>query len=112
VLTITGLSLTTFLKWEELSLSRRVELLPVFVVSNRLGLSVGFLDYAPRAGFGPPYVGVGEGTRYDWPEVVAWSTGRGLSLTEPEVHAEGRSGDISASPTGRRNGSEAQQKRA
>jgi len=66
-------------------LSRRAELLPVFIVSNRLGLSVGFLDYARRAGFGPPYVRVGREARYDWPKVVAWSARCGLSLIAPEV---------------------------
>ena len=50
--------------WEEFSLSSRVELLPVFIVSNRLGLSVGFLDLARRAGIGPPYVMVGKEARY------------------------------------------------
>lgn len=60
----------------------RTELLPVFIVSNRLGLSVGFLDHARRAGFGPPYVRVGRETLYDWASVVAWVTERGLALAE------------------------------
>jgi hypothetical protein len=71
-----------FPKWEGQSLSRRVDLVPVFVVSNRLGLSVGFLDYARRGGFGPPYLKVGEEALYDWPKVVAWSARCGLSLSE------------------------------
>jgi hypothetical protein len=74
-----------------LSLSRRAELLPVFIVSNRLGLSVGFLDLARRAGFGPPYVQLGKEARYDWQKVVAWSARCGLSLAEPEVRVEGES---------------------
>ena len=75
-------------------MSRRAELLPVFVVSNRLGLSVGFLEHARRAGFGPPYVKVGREARYDWPTVLAWSAQCGLSLTEPEVPAEGAAVDV------------------
>jgi hypothetical protein len=63
-------------------LSRRVELVPVYIVSNRLGLSIGFLDYARRAGFGPPYVQVGKEALYDWPKVVAWSARCGWSLSE------------------------------
>ncbi len=72
-------------------MSRRTELLPVFVVSNRLGLSVGFLDYARRAGFGPPYVRVGKEARYDWPKVVAWSARCGLLLAELKIPAGGAS---------------------
>ena len=75
-------------------MSRRAELLPVFVVSNRLGLSVGFLEHARRAGFGPPYVKVGRGARYDWPTLLAWSAQCGLSLTCPDVAAEAEPDDV------------------
>ena len=68
-------------------MSRRVELVPVYVVSNRLGLSIGFLDHARRAGFGPPYVRVGKEALYDWPKVVAWCVRCGLSLSALAVGA-------------------------
>jgi hypothetical protein len=68
-------------------LSRRVELVPVYVVSNRLGLSIGFLDYARRAGFGPPYVQVGDEALYDWAKVMAWSARCGLSASDLNADA-------------------------
>ena len=74
-------------------MSRRAELLPVFIVSNRLGLSVGFLEHARRAGFGPPYVKVGREARYDWPTVLAWAAQCGLSVTCLDVAAGGEPGD-------------------
>ena len=37
-----------------LLMARQDEFLPVFVVANRLGVSVGFLLLARRAGYGPP----------------------------------------------------------
>lgn len=66
-------------------MSRRGEFLPVFIVANRLGLSVGFVDHARRAGFGPPYLLVGGELRYHWPSVVLWSVRCGLPLTETSV---------------------------
>ncbi len=77
-------------------MSRRVELVPVYVVSNRLGLSIGFLDHARRAGFGPPYVQVGKEALYDWPKVFAWSARCGLSLSELNA-AAGATGTSSGS---------------
>jgi hypothetical protein len=91
-LTILERYATHSVKWgEKLLLSRRAELLPVFIVSSRLGLSVGFLEHARRAGFGPPYVRVGKEARYDWPKVVAWSARCGLSPADPKVPVENAS---------------------
>lgn len=66
-------------------MSRRAGFLPVFIVANRLGLSVGFLDHARRAGFGPPFVRIGGELRYHWPSVVLWSVRCGLTLAESRV---------------------------
>jgi hypothetical protein len=65
-------------------LSSRSEFLPVFVVANRLGLSVGFLEQARRAGYGPPFVVIGGRALYHWPSLVAWSARRGLPLDKSE----------------------------
>ena len=63
-----------------LVLLRRNQLLPVFIVASRLGVSVGFLLHARRAGYGPPCINFGDDARYHWPSVAAWAVKRGLPI--------------------------------
>jgi len=56
-------------------------LVPVYAVANRLGVSVAFLNLARKSGYRPPCIRNGDGVMYHWPSVEQWAENR--ELVEP-----------------------------
>lgn len=59
-------------------MSQRNNFIPITVAAHRLGLSIGFLRLAKRAGLGPPFVEVGGELSYHWPSVLVWARRTGF----------------------------------